>query len=307
MKRAVILGSGSYLPGNIVDNHEISKKVDTSDEWIFNRTGIRTRFFVDGESIDDLAFMASERALKDAGVPASKIDLVIVATSTAGRNFPSVAAVLQSRIKADKAAAVDIQVACAGFVYGMASADAFIRSGIYRTILLVGAEVMSSIMNWQDRSTCVLFGDGAGAVVVSVSDREGIIDNILGCDGSKSELLKADPLLSMDGRSVFKFATKMMTKMVKDITTRNCLKISDLSFLIPHQANVRILNSCMESLGMSREKVIITVSEHANTSSASIPLAFDLSVKENKIKRGDVIVMEAVGGGFTWGANLLIY
>ncbi|HUL42311.1 MAG TPA: beta-ketoacyl-ACP synthase III [Burkholderiales bacterium] len=312
-----IAGCGSYLPEKIITNHDLEAIVDTSDAWIFSRTGIRQRrIAAENEKASDLAFHASRKAMQAAHVRSDDIDLIIVATSTPDMIFPSTACILQAKLGIKTCAAFDIQAVCSGFVYALATADLFIRSGKSRCGLVVGAEVYSRILDWSDRGTCVLFGDGAGAVVVNQSNVPGIISTHLHADGSYHQQLAVpgsiadgkvtgNPHVVMDGNAVFKFAVKVMSEMVDETLAANNLKKSDVSWLIPHQANIRIIQATAKKLGLSMDRVIVTVDRHANTSSASIPLALDDAVKDGRIKAGELILMEAVGGGFTWGSVLL--
>lgn len=311
-----IIGTGSYLPEHVVSNEELSRRVDTSDEWIYSRTGIRQRHMAaEGELTSDLALKASQRALDAAGVSAAQIDLIVLATTTPDMIFPSTACILQSKLGAGHGAAFDVQAVCSGFVYALATADALVRTGTYRRALVVGAEIYSRILDWEDRATCVLFGDGAGAVVLERSDEPGIIGTHLHADGSHRDILSVpgairngkvcgSPYLQMDGNSVFKLAVKVLGELVDEALTQHGVQREQLDWLIPHQANIRIIQATAKRLGMSMDKVVVTVDKHANTSAASIPLALDLAVRDGRIQRGHMVLMQGVGGGFTWGAVL---
>ena len=311
-----IVGTGSYLPEHVVTNEELSQRVDTSDEWIHSRTGIRQRHMAaEGELTSDLALKASERALQAAGIAAADIDLIVLATTTPDMIFPSTACILQSKLGAGRGAAFDVQAVCSGFVYALATADALLRTGTYRRALVVGAEIYSRILNWEDRTTCVLFGDGAGAVVLEKSDEPGIIGTLLHSDGSLHDILSVpgairngkvcgSPYLEMDGNSVFRLAVKVLGELVDEALTQHGVRREELDWLIPHQANIRIIQATAKRLGMGMDKVVVTVDKHANTSAASIPLALDLAVRDGRIRRGHTVLMQGVGGGFTWGAVL---
>lgn len=319
-----ITGTGSYLPEKVLTNADLEKMVDTDDDWIVTRTGIRQRHIAaDDEATSDLAFYAATEALDAAGVAAEEIDLIIVATTTPDYPFPSTAALLQARLGAVKAAAFDVQAVCTGFVYALATADQFIRSGMYRKILVVGAEVLSRLLDWNDRTTCILFGDGAGAVVLEADESErGIVSSHLHSDGSQYDLLyvpgggSKEPLsrelldsgrqyIRMKGNEVFRVAVTALESTVLEALEANNLKAEDIDLLVPHQANLRIINATGKKLGLSADKVMITVDRHGNTSSASIPLALCQAVKENRVKDGSLVLLEAFGGGFTWGSILL--
>ena len=312
-----IIGTGSYLPEKILANSDLETMVDTSDEWIFTRTGIRQRHVAaDGENSSDLALAASRRALEAAGLTPDDLDLVIVATTTADMVFPSTACLLQAKLGMTRGAAFDVQAVCSGFVYALATADQFMRSGDYRHILVVGAEVYSRILDWKDRSTCVLFGDGAGAVVLGRSDTPGIIASRLHSDGRYAGILSVPggvsrgavsgrPLLQMEGNTVFKLAVKVLGEVAEETLAAGKLARSDLDWLIPHQANIRIIQATARKLGLSMERVVTTVDRHANTSAASVPLALDEAVRDGRIRPGHHVLLEGVGGGFTWGAVLI--
>lgn len=317
MKYARIVGTGSYLPANVVSNDELSRRVDTSDEWIRSRTGIRQRHVAEpAQASSDLAYHASLRALEAAGVTASDLDLIIVATSTPDFIFPSTACLLQAKLGASRCPAFDVQAVCSGFVYGLDIADKYIRSGMYRRVLVVGAEVFSRILDWNDRGTCVLFGDGAGAVVLAADDRPGLLASVLHADGSQFGILSTpgqvcggkvtgDPFLRMDGQAVFKLAVRVLDEVARETLALCNMQPGDVDWLIPHQANVRILDATAKRLGIATEKVIVTVDRHANTSAASVPLALDVALRDGRIKPGHKLLLEGVGGGFTWGAALV--
>jgi 3-oxoacyl-[acyl-carrier-protein] synthase III len=313
-----ITGTGSYLPQKCLTNADMEKIVDTSDEWIVARTGIKQRYIAaDDQSASDLAYEASLKAIAAAGIKADDIDLIIVATSTPDMVFPSTAALLQNKLGIkNNGAAFDVQAVCSGFVYALATADKFIRSGDNKCALIVGAEIFSRILDWTDRGTCVLFGDGAGAVIVQASDKPGILSTHLHADGSYNDILcvpgtlnrglpTGDPLLKMDGGAVFKFAVKVLEDVVLEAVAANNMTTADIDWLIPHQANTRIIKATGKKLGLVEEKVVITVDQHGNTSAASIPLALDVAVRDGRIKRGDHVMLEGVGGGFTWGSVFL--
>jgi len=315
---ARIAGVGSFLPGSPVSNDELAQRgVNTSDEWIVTRTGIRTRHLAEpGCTSSELAFEASRRALEAAGVAASDLDLIIVATSTPDYIFPSTACLLQGRLGNVGAMALDVQAVCAGFVYALSVAEKFIRSGSHKRALVVGAEVFSRILDWQDRTTCVLFGDGAGAVVLEAADSPGIMATAAHADGSQHKILSVagqvcggkvtgDPFLRMDGQAVFKFAVRVLSEVAKECCAVAGVAPTEIDWLVPHQANIRIIESTAKKLGLSMDKVIVTVDRHGNTSAASIPLALDAAVRDGRIKRGQKVILEGVGGGFTWGAVLL--
>ncbi len=313
---AKIVGTGSYLPAKVLTNHDLERIVDTTDEWIYTRTGIRQRHIAaDGEATSDLALQASRNALEAAGIAAADIDLIVVATTTPDMVFPGTACILQAKLGAKNCPAFDVQAVCAGFTYALATADQFVRSGKYRNALVVGAETYSRILDWKDRGTCVLFGDGAGAVVLRRSETPGILSAHLHADGSHASQLcvpgsvsggkiTGRPLLRMDGGAVFKFAVKVLGELVDEALAASKLSKTDIDWLIPHQANVRIIQATAKKLGLSMEKVVLTVDRHANTSAASIPLALDEAVRDGRIHPGQNLLMEAIGGGFTWGAVL---
>jgi len=312
-----IAGTGGYLPAKVLANRDLESLVDTTDEWIFTRTGIRQRHVAaDEEKTSDLALHASRKALDAAGITPADLDLIIVATTTPDMVFPSTACILQTKLGAKNCPAFDVQAVCSGFIYGLATADQYMRSGQYRNALVVGAEIYSRILDWSDRSTCVLFGDGAGAVVLKRSDAPGILSSHLHADGSYANMLSVPgsvsggkitgrPLLQMDGGGVFKFAVKVLDDVVEEALTANRMQKADIDWLIPHQANIRIIQATAKKLGMSMEKVVLTVDRHANTSAASIPLALDEAARDGRIRPGQHILLEGVGGGFTWGAVMV--
>lgn len=315
---ARITGTGSYLPPTALTNNDlVARGVDTTDEWIVERTGIRSRHIADdNQSASDLALAASLKAIAAAGIPPRKIDLIILATSTPDYIFPSTACLLQSKLGVSGAAAFDVQAVCSGFVHALTVAEKFIKSGSHRCALVVGTEVFSRILDWNDRGTCVLFGDGAGAVILEASEEPGILASALHADGSQHGILEVpgnicggkvvgQPFVKMDGPAVFKFAVKVLAEVAQEALDRAGMDSAAIDWLIPHQANIRIIQSTAKKLGLPMEKVITTVDRHGNTSAASIPLALDAAVKEGRIKRGDNLMLEGVGGGFTWGAVLL--
>ena len=312
-----IAGTGSYLPPRVMTNAEFAARLDTSDAWIRERTGIVQRHIAEkSQASSDLAFEAGRRALDAAGMSASQIDLIIVATSTPDYIFPSTACLLQAKLGVKGCPAFDVQAVCSGFVYALATADALIRSGQYKSALVVGAEVFSRILDWNDRGTCVLFGDGAGAVVLCSSEKPGIHASVLHADGSQVDLLSVpgnvcggaivgSPFLQMNGQGVFKFAVRVLEEAARETVAAAGMQMSEIDWLIPHQANVRILDATARRLGLPAEKLVVTVDHHGNTSAASIPLALDEFVRAGKIRPGQRVLMEGVGGGFTWGASLV--
>ncbi len=317
MKYSRIVGTGGYLPEKILTNHDLERMVDTSDEWIRSRTGITQRHIAaDNEMASDLALNASRKAMEAAGIEPGEIDLIIVATTTPDMVFPSTACILQDKLGARDCPAFDVQAVCSGFIYALATADMFIRAGRCRNALVVGTEIYSRILDWSDRSTCVLFGDGAGAVVLTQSDRPGILSSHLHADGSHNKILavpgsirsgkvQGKPFLIMEGNTVFKFAVKVLEEVVHEALTENNLEASDIDWLVPHQANIRIIKSTAKKLGIPMEKVVVTMDKHGNTSAASIPLALDTAIRDGRIKPDQHVLLEGVGGGFTWGAVLL--
>jgi 3-oxoacyl-[acyl-carrier-protein] synthase-3 len=315
-----VLGTGSYLPPGRVTNQELADRlarqdIETSDEWIVARTGIRSRYFAEPDvTTSDLALAASQRAIEAAGIDPQSIDLIIVATSTPDFVFPSTACLLQNKLGiTNGSAAFDVQAVCSGFVYALATADNFIRSGAHRTALIVGAETFSRLLDFEDRTTCVLFGDGAGAVVLGASDQPGILSSALHADGRYANILctpgnvgrgvvQGSAFLYMDGQAVFKLAVNVLEKVAVEALSKAELTSSEIDWLIPHQANIRIMQSTCRRLGVSPERMIVTVGEHGNTSAASIPLALDVAVRDGRIRPGHNVLIEGVGGGFTWGA-----
>jgi 3-oxoacyl-[acyl-carrier-protein] synthase-3 len=309
-----IVGTGSYLPDRVVHNDEFSARLETSDAWIRERTGIvERRVAEESQGSSDLALVASRRALEAAGMSASDIDLIIVATSTPDFIFPSTACLLQAKLGVAHCPAFDVQAVCSGFVYALATADSFIRGGSTKRALVVGAEVFSRILDWNDRGTCVLFGDGAGAVVLAAAEAPGIHASVLRADGRYAGILSVpgnvcggrivgSPFLQMAGNQVFKFAVRVLDEVARETVAEAGMRIEDIDWLIPHQANVRILEATARKLGLPHERLVVTVDRHGNTSAASVPLALDEWVRAGKIRRGDRVMMQGVGGGFTWGA-----
>ncbi|MES9828896.1 MAG: beta-ketoacyl-ACP synthase III [Candidatus Thiodiazotropha sp.] len=317
-----ITGTGGYLPEKVLTNQDLEKIVDTTDQWIFDRTGIRKRHIAaDDEFTCDLAEKAALNAIEMAGIDAGDIDLIVVATTTADQVFPSTACLLQARLGIRGPAAFDVQAVCTGFVYALGVADNFIRSGAAKRALVVGAETFSRIIDWSDRNTCVLFGDGAGAVVIEASDEPGIISTHLHADGAYEsllrvptgisrgykEILQGSAYVEMKGNEVFKVAVTTLGRIVDETLAANNMEKSDVDWLIPHQANIRIINATAKKLQTPMDHVVVTVDEHGNTSAASVPLALDVAVRDGRIKRGETILMEAFGGGFTWGSILAKY
>jgi len=315
MPNTRIIGTGSYLPDEVLTNADLEKMVDTTDEWIVTRTGIRERHIAaDGQPVSDLAYRASLMAIEAAGIDKNKIDLIIVATTTPDRIFPSTACLLQDRLDLHGSAAFDVQAVCSGFVYALGIADRFIRTGGAKCALVVGAETLSRLIDWKDRSTCVLFGDGAGAVVVEASEDPGVISSHLHADGQYKELLtvpsgislgfddvlRGEAYLQMQGNEVFKVAVNTLGRIVDETLEANNMQKSDIDWLVPHQANIRIIGATAKKLNMSMDQVVVTVDRHGNTSAASIPLAFDEAVRDGRIKRGQTVLME-------WGSVLLTY
>jgi 3-oxoacyl-[acyl-carrier-protein] synthase-3 len=312
-----IVGTGSFLPGNIVTNADLATRVETSDEWIRTRTGICQRHLAaEGQTSSVLAHEAAQRAIAAAGISAEQIGLIIVATSTPDFVFPSTACLLQGKLGIKRCPAFDVQAVCSGFIYALDIADKFIRSGTCTHALVVGAEVFSRILDWNDRGTCVLFGDGAGAVVLAASDKPGIHASVLHADGSQAGILSTpgqlcggqvvgDPFLRMDGQAVFKFAVRVLDEVARETLALCNMQPADIDWLIPHQANVRILEATAKKLGLDASNVVVTVDKHANTSAASVPLALDVAIRDGRIKAGQKVLLEGVGGGFTWGAALV--
>lgn len=313
-----ISGTGGYLPKRILTNADLEKMVDTTDEWITERTGIKQRHVMaDDETTSTMALQAAKQAIKAAQIAENDIDLIIVATATPDRTFPSTATILQNRLGIRNACpAFDISAACSGFIYGLSIADNFIKAGAAKHVLVVGAESLSRIVDWKDRRTCILFSDGAGAVVLSQSDEAGIVSTHLHADGQYSNLLyapnhigelKAPAHINMSGNEVFKVAVKSLGSIVDETLAANNLQKTDIDWLIPHQANLRIIKATAKKLDMPMERVILTVQDHGNSSAASIPLALNVGVRDGRIKRGETLLLEAFGGGFTWGSALIVY
>lgn len=312
-----VAGVGSYLPGLPVSNEDlVARGIDTSDEWIVSRTGIRCRHLAaPGQTSSQMATVAAQQALEMAGVNAAELDLIIVATSTPDHVFPSTACLLQGALGNKGAVAFDLQAVCSGFVYAMTVADKFIRSGTHKKALVVGAETFSRILDWQDRGTCVLFGDGAGAVVLEAAARPGILATALHADGSQAGILSVpgqivagqvtgDPFLRMEGQAVFKTAVRVLADVAEECCKAAGMATAELDWLIPHQANIRIIEATGRKMGLAKDKVVVTVDRHGNTSAASVPLALDEAVRDGRIQRGQRVMLEGVGGGFTWGAVL---
>ncbi|HET9121862.1 MAG TPA: beta-ketoacyl-ACP synthase III [Acidiferrobacteraceae bacterium] len=318
---ARITGTGGYLPERVLTNTELERMVDTTDEWIVSRTGIRERHIAgEQETASSLAEHAARAALAAAGVAAADLDLIIVATTTPDRVFPSTACLLQERLGNHGAAAFDVQAVCTGFVYALSIAEKFVRTGAARRALVVGAEVLSRIVDWQDRGTCVLFGDGAGAVVLESSEVPGILSTHLHADGAYKDLLTGPPgiacatspvasgsCISMRGNEVFRVAVNTLDSIVDETLAANALQKHDIQWLVPHQANVRIIAATAKKLGLPLDRVVVTVDRHGNTSAASVPLALNEAVRDGRIRRGDKVLLEAFGGGFTWGSVLMAF
>lgn len=316
---SIITGTGSALPKKAVTNADLEKTVDTNDEWIVKRTGIHQRYIADDtETTASLATEAAKNAIEASGLSLDKIDGVIVATTTPDLTFPSVAVHVQAALGLPAKMAFDVQAVCTGFVYALSTAHSFIQSGQCKNVVVIGAETMSRVVDWNDRTTCVLFGDGAGAVVLSVSDdsTRGILSTHLYADGTHKDILctnggvsktQTTGVIEMQGRDVFKHAVTLMHDVVDEALSKNNMTGADLDWLVPHQANVRIISATADKLGMSMDKVVVTVGEHGNTSAASIPLALDVAVRRGDIKQGQSVLLEALGGGLTWGAAVLIF
>ena len=319
--RSVVLGCGSYLPQRILTNAELARRIDTSDQWIVQRTGIRQRHIAaEGEFTSHLAIKAARAALEDAGVEAQTIDLIVLATSTPDNTFPATAVAVQCGLGINHGAAFDLQAVCSGFVFALATADNFLRSGSYKRALVIGAETFSRILDWNDRGTCVLFGDGAGAIVLQAQEQpgnsfdRGILTSHLRSDGRHKSKLYVDGgpsstqtvgHLRMEGREVFKHAVGMITDVIVDAFNATGLTAEDINWFVPHQANKRIIDASAHKLHIAPQKVVLTVDQHGNTSAASIPLALTVAVRDGRVKRGDIVLLEAMGGGFTWGSSLL--
>ena len=316
-KYSKIIGTGSYLPERAVSNLELAQTVDTSEEWIVSRTGIRQRHIAaSDEQTSDLALAASRNALAAAGLAPDQVDLIIVATTTPDMVFPGTACILQDKLGARGGPAFDVQAVCSGFVYALAVADQMLRGGMARNALVVGAEIYSRILDWRDRGTCVLFGDGAGAVVLTGAEAPGILSCHLHADGSYRDILcvpgqvheggvRGEPFLKMEGNTVFKFAVKVLAEVAEEALAKNDLPLTAIDWLIPHQANIRIIEATARKLHLPMERVVATVDKHANTSAASIPLALDTAVRDGRIRTGQHVMLEGVGGGFTWGSVLV--
>lgn len=317
-----ITGTGSYLPEKVLTNKDLEKIVDTTDEWIVERTGIKKRHLVTDQKTSDLAVEAAKLAMEMAGKTAEDLDLIIVATTTPDLVFPSTACLVQDRLGNHGAAAFDVQAVCTGFVYGLATADKFIKSGSHKCALVIGAETISKLLDWTDRGTCVLFGDGAGAVILEPSEEPGILSTHLHADGKYKDLLKVDnadvsaeyervkqgeAYLTMKGNEVFRMAVNTLGRIVDETLEANNMQKSDVDWLVPHQANIRIINATAKKLKVSTDHVVITVDQHGNTSAASIPLALDKAVRDGRIQRGETLLLEGFGGGFTWGSALIRY
>jgi 3-oxoacyl-[acyl-carrier-protein] synthase-3 len=313
-----IVSTGKYLPARILTNADLEKMVETTDEWIRTRTGIEHRHIAaDDEATSDLAYQAGRIAMQDAGLKPSDIDMVLVGTTTPDLIFPNVGCLVQEKLGIAGCPAFSLEAACSGFVYGLVVADQFIRTGQVKRALVIGAETMSRIIDWKDRETCVLFGDGAGAVILEAADEPGIIYSTLGADGRYRELLYASSgvslrqregaALRMKGNEVFKVAVKTLENLVDDVVAKNQLEKGQIDWLIPHQANIRIITATAKRLRMPMERVILTVREHGNTSAASVPMALDTAIRDGRVKRGNLVLLEAFGGGFTWGASLVRY
>lgn len=317
MNKAAIIGIGSALPEKVLTNRDIEKIVDTTDEWITDRTGIKERRIADEKTAtSDLAYEAGKKALESANIPPEKIDLIIVTTSSPDMLFPSTACIVQDKLKANNAAAFDLSAACTGFNYGLAVASSLIESNIYKHILVIGADTLTKYLDWKDRNTCVLFGDGAGAVLLEArSDGTGILSNYLMASGSGGKYLimpgggSRDPEIKksryiwMDGKEVFKFAVSVLPESVKKVTEKAGINISDIDLLIPHQANIRIIDFALKKLGLSKEKAYVNLDRYGNTSAASIPIALDEATRNKRIKKGDIVVLAGFGAGLTYGAN----
>lgn len=319
MYNSKILATGSYLPEKILSNKDLEKMVATTDEWIISRSGIKERHIIaENETTSMMACNAALQAIEAAGIEPQKIDLVIVATTTPDKLFPSVATIIQEKLGLNTVAAFDIQAACTGFIYALATADAFIKSGMAKTALVIGADAMSRYIDYTDRNTCVLFGDGAGAVILEATTDVGIIMSELHSDGSGEAALNVpghiyngkmvgSPYMYMDGKAVFRMAVSNLADVATSVLTKSGYVANQIDWLIPHQANIRIIKATAEHLNISMDKVVTTVEKHGNTSAASVPLALDHAVKNNMVKRGNIILLEGVGAGFTWGATLIKY
>jgi len=317
-----IVGTGRYLPERVLTNFDLEKMVETSDEWIRTRTGVERRHIAaEDESTSDLALAAAQAAIEDAGIDKNEIDLIVIGTTTPDLVFPNIATLVQNRLGLHGCPSFSLEAACTGFIYALATADKFVRAGESKCALVIGAEIITKLVDWTDRSTCVLFGDGAGAVILKPSDEPGIISCHLGADGQYRDLLyypygvskdlskagTGDARLMMSGNEVFKVAVKTLGSVAEEALKANGIDKSDLDWLVPHQANMRIITATAKRLDMPLEKVILTVQDHGNTSAASVPMALDVGIRDGRIKRGHLILMEAFGGGFTWGSILMRY
>ncbi|MBA4087994.1 beta-ketoacyl-ACP synthase III [Novosphingobium sp. ERW19] len=319
--RSIIRGSGSALPKRCVTNAEMATMVDTTDEWIVERTGIRQRYIAgEGETTSTLATAAARRALEAAGVDATKVDLIVLATATPDQTFPATATIVQHNLGCNGGIAFDVAAVCSGFLYAMATADSMIRTGMAKCALVIGAETFSKILDWEDRTTCVLFGDGAGAIVLEAQDVDetdpkapGVLASRLHADGAHNELLYVDGgpsttgtvgKVRMKGREVFRHAVTNLANVLREVLETTGHAAEEIDWVVPHQANFRILDATARKLDLPAEKVVVTVDQHANTSAASVPLAFDVAMRDGRIKQGDLVMFEAMGGGFTWGASL---
>jgi 3-oxoacyl-[acyl-carrier-protein] synthase-3 len=322
MKYSRIVGTGRYLPANVVTNADLEKRVETTDAWIRERTGIERRHIaVEGETTLDLCEKAARNALHMAGLKAADLDMIVVGTTTPDQVFPNMGVLLQDRLGAHGCMAMGLEAACTGFIYALGIADKFVQTGTVKTALVVGAETLSRIVDWNDRGTCVLFGDGAGAVVITAADQPGIINTHLHADGAYKDLLffptgvskgfdelkHGRSFVQMKGNEVFKVAVQTLARIVDETLEKNGLEAKDIDWLVPHQANIRIIEATARKLGMPMERVIVTVQDHGNTSAASVPMALDVAVRDGRIKRGDTLLLEAFGGGFTWGSALVRY
>lgn len=319
MRYARILGTGGYLPDTVLTNADLAARVDTTDEWIVSRTGIRERHLIAPEqATSDLALEASRRAIASAGIEASELDMIIVATTTPDMIFPGTAVILQEKLGLPGIPAFDVQAVCAGFMFAFATANAYIRAGMARKVLVVGAEAMTRLLDWSDRRTCVLFGDGAGAVVLGASDEAGVLATRLHSDGRYKDILNVpahpeqgalvgNAYVHMDGQAVFKFAVKALSELAVQTLAEAGKVKEDLDWLVPHQANLRIIESTARHLHMSMDKVVVTLPGQANTSAASVPLALDTAIRDGRIQRGQLLLLEGIGGGFAWGSALVQY
>lgn len=322
MTYARITGTGSYLPEKVLTNQDLEQMMETSDEWIRERTGIKRRHIAaDGETTSDMSLIAARRAIEAAGIDAAALDMILIGTTTPDKVFPSTACILQRKLGITGCAAMDLQAACSGFVYALDVADRFIRSGGGEKVLVIGAETLSRLTNWEDRTTAVLFGDGAGAVVLEADDEQGIVSTHIHSDGHQEELLHVpqgisqgydvtragEAYIHMNGNAVFRKAVGTLDTIARETLAGNGISQDDIDWFVPHQANLRIITAAAKKLGMPMERVVVTVDEHANTSAASIPLALDIAVRDGRIKRGELLLLEAFGAGFTWGSALIRY